>query len=360
MSVGFGVCLATARRGKRRKGVAVALLLVLCLLCPILHAQSAPAQAGEGDSLESTASGQEDAERAERAERLFQRGTEAYEARHYERAYRDLRDAFRFYPSFRTACGLGQIELHLERFRDAAEHLEFCISRFPSQGDEAVRVSILNGLAEARRHVAVFVPQVNESGATVLINAEPVGVTPLAHDVYVEPGRRRVTVKKPGFTDVAVELFFPAGGKRQVQIALQPQHTAMTAVADVEDGSGPLLLVGSALTAATVGFGATLLWTATGLEAEASKSRTDAHTHGCRPASPSDPCLQARHAIDRATARRELATSVLLSGAGLGVLTGLSYVLWRSLTAGDLSEQELPVAVAVSPSTATLTLGGSF
>lgn len=342
------------------------LLCALTLLLATTTARGAgqdtehdPVGEEQKDSPPEVARGVRDAERAERAERLFERGTRAYEARQYEQAFRDLEQAYQLYPTFRTACGLGQIELHLERFRDAAEHLEFCISRLPAHGDQEVRSRIMNGLAEARRHVAVFVPQVSESGATVYVNSEAIGVTPLPSDVYVEPGRRRVTVKKSGYQLAAAELFFPAGGRRHVHFELQPLNRQVTPPSSPDDdGSATPLLVGTALTAATLAFGGAMVWTASDLEQDAAAAYAEALDRDCRPSSPRDPCRLAREAIDRAAGRQSLATTALLVGGGIGLLTGVTYFLWRSAAGEDNAQSK--VNLHVSSSDATLTWGGAF
>ena len=88
------------------------------------------------------------------------------------------------------------------------------------------------------------------------------------------------------------------------------------------------------------------------------RSRAEALDRDCRPSSPRDPCRLAREAIDRAAGRQSLATTALLVGGGIGLLTGVTYFLWRSAAGEDNAQSK--VNLHVSSSDATLTWGGAF
>src|SRR5882672_181123 len=90
----------------------------------------------------------------ERADQLFREGTSAFEAERYSEAYGALRSAWDLSPSYRHAAGLGQVELHLAQYRDAAEHLAYCLRNFPETGDKVARQHVEEGLEQAREHVA--------------------------------------------------------------------------------------------------------------------------------------------------------------------------------------------------------------
>jgi len=125
-------------------------------------------------------------EQAQAAERLFESGTRAFEASEYSRAIDELAESYRLFPSYRTACGLGQVELHLSRYRDAAQHLDFCLKNFPN-GDVPTQQRILAGLTEARRRVFALAVRVNVTDAEVRIDGKLVGTVPrqewFLHDI---------------------------------------------------------------------------------------------------------------------------------------------------------------------------------
>ena len=93
-------------------------------------------------------------------------------------------------------------------------------------------------------------------GATILINGVAVGTTPLAADLFVEPGLRRVTARKAGYHDVSAELLFPAGGTAVWHTVLTPLVSAPPS--QPESGGNVYLGIGTALTAVTLAGGAAL------------------------------------------------------------------------------------------------------
>lgn len=232
----------TVRGGWRR------LLAAACLGCALTASGLGFAQERSADE-------------AERAEQLYRRGSEAFESGRYGEALRALRQAFERYPTYRTACTLGQVELHLEHYSNAARHLDYCARSFPESGSKRVLRRVVDGLADARQHVFALNVRSDVSGARVLIDGQAVGQTPVETDLFVEPGKHVLSVVKPGYRSYRAEVFFPAGGQRQFQVSLEG---AQQEAADKRfESTAPamrnaLLLGGGALTVAGVTSGVVL------------------------------------------------------------------------------------------------------
>lgn len=299
-----------ARTGLWRFAPALSLMVNLA----VASSWSCPASAEPGT----------EAERAELSEQLLQQGREAFEGKRYEEAHQRLSHAYRLLQSYRTACALGQVELELEMHRDAAEHLDICVSRYPADDPQQARERVLEGLRETRRHVAVFEPLLNVRGATILVNGVEVSTTPLESDLFVEPGLRRVTARKAGYRDVSAELFFPAGGTTQWQAELSPQ-VSLAATPAVDTGSHDVYLgVGAALTAITLAGGIALGVIAHVEQERANQAVADAEQAGACPASSTrELCVAARGRLNAASQSSDLAVATLWAGAGLGVLTAV-------------------------------------
>ncbi len=279
-----------------------------------------------------------EAERADSSEQLLQQGREAFEGKRYEEAQERLSRAYRLLQSYRTACALGQVELELEMYRDAAEHLDICVSRYPEDDPQQARERVLEGLRETRRHVAVFEPLINVRGATILINGVEVSATPLESDLFVEPGLRRVTVRKAGYRDVSAELFFPAGGTTQWQAILTPQVSASHVAVASSPGS-VYVGVGAALTAVTLAGGVALSVIAHAEQADAERAVSAARESGDCPASSTrGVCVAARERVDSASRSSDLAAGALWAGAGLGVATVVIALATSSNSSSERSQ----------------------
>jgi tetratricopeptide (TPR) repeat protein len=274
-----------------------------------------------------------EAERADLSEQLLQQGREAFEAKRYEEAHQRLSRAYRLLQSYRTACALGQVELELEMHRDAAEHLDICVSRYPADDPQQARDRVLDGLRETRRHVAVFEPLVNVRGATILINGEEVSTTPLETDLFVEPGLRRVTARKAGYQDVSAELLFPAGGTTQWQAVLMPLVSERSAQAS--DGGNLYLGIGTALTTVALAGGVALSVIAHVEQERATRAVADAGA--CPATSNREACVAARRQFDAASRSSDLATTTLWAGAGLGLVTVV--IAWAT-SGGDVKTSD--------------------
>lgn len=262
-----------------------------------------------------------ESERAELTEQLLQQGKQAFENKRYEEAYEYLGRAFRLHQSYRTACALGQIELELDKFRDAAEHLQICILRYPAEDPQQARERVLDGLREARRHVAVFEPTVNSTGATLLINGVELGTTPFESDLFVEPGLRRITVRKPGYKDVSAELFFPAGGTVEWHGETVEERRTPTPQQSSQH-NGVYLGIGTALTAVTLASAGALAIVAHAESERAANLLERAHrAGGCSVNSSRDVCVDARRRLDEAATTSNWAVGALWAGAGLGIAT---------------------------------------
>jgi tetratricopeptide (TPR) repeat protein len=217
-----------------------------------------PAHAGPGEQA---------AADAERAEQHFKKGTHAFESEKYSEAYASMRTAWDLAPSYRTAAGLGQVELHLGQYRDAAEHLSYCLRHFPADGDPKVRAHVEQGLLEAREHVAALRVRVNVEGAAVAVDGSAAGKSPLDGLLFVEPGSHTVSASRDGKVAKAtveghvrateeVDLTVPLGTPAAAPLESVPGEGPKDSGAASSGGLPPstwVLIVGGSLTALSLG-----------------------------------------------------------------------------------------------------------
>lgn len=102
-----------------------------------------------------------------------------------------------------------------ERDLRAYAQMQAMLLRYESEAGAALssdqKVDINRALGAVRRLVGTLHLTVNEAGAEVRVDAEPVGVTPIATALAVDLGHHVISVRKDGF-EPAERVFDSAGG----------------------------------------------------------------------------------------------------------------------------------------------------
>ena len=146
-----------------------------------------------------------------RARALYRQASDAFEASQYAEARRLLLDAWALRQSYDVAASLGDAEIKLGLFAEAAEHLSFSVRNFPPLENEQALANVRRQLETARREVASVLVSVNESGAEIRVDQRLVGTSPMGGAVFVMPGRHRVEARKG--TATASETFVGEASK---------------------------------------------------------------------------------------------------------------------------------------------------
>src|SRR5688500_3293923 len=152
-----------------RNWAATCAMCAVIVACPTAYAQQPSQPAPDADR----------AMLAQRCRELFTQGFEAINASEFERARQLLTAALSDCPSYDVAGALGQAELELKRYRDAAEHFDYAISTFPPGESRELLAKTKEGLERAKKHVATLRVAVNQPGAEILIDDRRVGTSPL-------------------------------------------------------------------------------------------------------------------------------------------------------------------------------------
>ena len=170
-----------------------ALVTALCIA-----GLSRPALAGAPPAQGSAAS-----DDVTRAKRLLRQGNEAFREGDLVAAERAYREAYGLRAGYDTAGSLGDALLKLGKHAEAAGYLDECVRTLPATAPEALRERMSSALEEARAQAGSIRITVNLAGADVLIDGKRVGKSPLAAEVFVEPGERIVEARLGGKTSSA-------------------------------------------------------------------------------------------------------------------------------------------------------------
>ena len=342
-----------------------------------------PSIAAAPTSSESTASGpgaEED------AEHLFQQARALHDQKKWQEAEALYRQAWDRQRSFKIAANLAVVELKLEKPRDAAEHLQFALRNLPTDDPKIAeaRARLEQMLDEASRQVGTVSVQVTEPNATISVDGDVVGTTPLESPLFVSMGAHVLKVEKAGLQSVTHPLAVVAGESYVVPIQLDPIPAPRPPPAPTQDRSSieesaprkssslrTVVLIGeAALTLTATGFGIAYAVGASDQNDHARQS-ADALNRAypgdisiCGTASKVHPpeCGGLATSREHANELSRWETVAFVTAGGLAAATIATYLLWP---AKPTSEQRGAgarplVAVMVAPGVAGVRFGGGF
>jgi hypothetical protein len=157
----------------------------------------------------------------DKARVLYEEGLRHFTKKDYEQARVSLQAAWSLLRHWQIATLLGAAELNLGQYRAAAEHLGIALRTFGSDGSQAELRKIQSLNDEALQHVAALRISTDRQGAEILIDGKSAGNAPLPDPVYVEPGRRMVEARAPGYL-TATSTIEANVGVQEVRVSLVP------------------------------------------------------------------------------------------------------------------------------------------
>lgn len=156
-----------------------------------------------------------------RADDFFRRANDLTRANKWSEAEPLYRAAFELRQSYDIAGNLGVAEFRQNKYRDAAEHLAFALKSFPVTGKPAARDTLEQTFNKAKAEVGTVTIQVNVNGAQIAIDGRPVGTSPLAGSVFVEPGSREIEASLAGHEPSRQKVEVAKGSTQEVSLKLE-------------------------------------------------------------------------------------------------------------------------------------------
>lgn len=160
-----------------------------------------------------------------RARALFRQGIDAFHAGKNQEAADALSGAWAIRQTYDVAASLAQAEMALKRYRDAAEHLDFCVSHLsPAENEQTVQ-QIKAALADMKTHVATLRVSVDHDGAELQVDRRALGVSPLHAPAFVDPGVHTLEARLGG-DKVSQIVHVQAGQEYPIALKLGAAATA--------------------------------------------------------------------------------------------------------------------------------------
>jgi hypothetical protein len=317
-------------------------VLVFAASSGLLLGLVGPAQAGDDATARSV-------ELYGKGNKLYDEGKLAEAEAAYQAAW-DLRK------SFDLAGNLGDVELKLGQYRDAAEHFSYALKEFPAGGKPAVREELVRRFEEARKQVGSVKIGTSVGGAKIVVDGRDVGQAPLPEAVFVDPGTRVIEAKLEGYDDALATVNVEKGSSQEVSLMLVPKAGGV--------GKGKSI----AVIAVGAGLGAAALGTGIGLMVAAGSKKTEAIT--LRDSFKIDaPCNKGnpQYVGDKACGdlldklkTKDTFQNVAVGAFVVGGVLAVGTVVYALLPAKKSTTVGVQVLPAVSPSFAGVSAAGHF
>jgi len=209
----------------RSRGRYIALLLATAALAPSL----AWAQPAKHTSLRD--------ELSESARREFDSARELYDAGNFGPAAVQFMRVYEMTKNPRVLYNVAICEKSQNHFAKAIALLEREISEGRGILSAQHQKEAETAIAVIRDVVSAVEVTSNEAGATIFIDGEAAGTTPLAKPLPIDVGKHTIEAKKPGFVTASQSVEVPR--KRTASVALQLTPEQLAAVVTVEASGAP-------------------------------------------------------------------------------------------------------------------------
>jgi hypothetical protein len=319
--------------------------------CALTNAPLAQAQTAAPETRAVTPNDEEGRPRV-----LYRQAEAAFAAGRISEARQLLLEAWSIRHTYDVASALGQAELELKLYRDAAEHLDFAVRNFAPLESEAALEGIKADLRSAKSQVAEVRVTVSEPGAAVSVDGKAVGQSPLPASVFLEQGNHAFVATLAPDRRFERSMSLARGGSYDLELALPPSRAA----SDDTHAAGPDYtppIVTAITGGVALGAGIALLV----LAGSKDRERDDLIAglpgpNACQPGAPT--LTECDDVSELAHSARNLRTGAVISFAaalGAGVTT---YFLWPKAKASgrDAAFRAVPI---FSPENGSLQLSAS-
>ncbi|MEI9936592.1 MAG: hypothetical protein WDO69_05145 [Pseudomonadota bacterium] len=307
----------------------------------------------------------------------YRKAFEALDRKNWPEARRLLLPLWSKAHTWDVAAGLGQAEFLLENHATGATYTAFALANLPPKEKTKTAERLRAALSEMKEAVGTVHLAVNVDGAEILVEQEIVGTSPLAREVYLNPGTRLLQARLANGALSRQTLEVEAGKSYEVALSVEPSlNGQQVAVAPLESADetahatlpvhddraapnwAPVLVTGGlAVAAAAIGTGFAI--DASSAKSDGSKALAEAESQfGNNPCAPSkgagsEICRSVHDAEDRRKRSNTVATASFIAGGIFAVAAVGSYFLWAKKASPRLDAW-------LGPDGGGLGLNGSF
>jgi hypothetical protein len=199
--------------------------------CAILVASSAATFSSPGwtQPANPTGAAAPSADAVKEAENHFRRGVALYKEGDATGALVEFKRTYELAPNFHILFNLGQTYFQLQHYADALRTLQEFLAEGGTQIAPERRASVEADIQQLQARVGQVDVKVSPDGATIFVDDELLGTSPLALPVVVSVGRRKFSVTKPGLPPQERFLEVASGDHATLSFDLAPSPAPVLA-----------------------------------------------------------------------------------------------------------------------------------
>ncbi|HEX8789301.1 MAG TPA: PEGA domain-containing protein [Polyangiaceae bacterium] len=166
------------------------------------------------------------------AKKLFEQGLKLYNEGSYREALSDFLHANDLSPRASIQRNIAQCHRDLREFAEAYDSYQTLLTKYGATMSAADKRAVQRAIDELASLTATVKVNVADPGATVALDGNNVGTTPLANPLRVNLGAHTVTVAKPGYETLSKDIKVNGGDAVSVDGPLQTEVTTGHLVVD--------------------------------------------------------------------------------------------------------------------------------
>jgi hypothetical protein len=184
----------------------------------------------------------------------FDEGVRLYKQDDFSGALAEFLKAYEAKKHFSVLYNIASCQMELEMYLDARDNFKLYLEEGWTSVDAERIEEVERKLARIEELLCKVQIDVDEDGATVLINGKQVGTTPLDSIIFLDAGTHVLTIEKQGFRKHTGEFILSRSEKASFSVSLEPEKTAKqrrkapVAAFIALAGAGGAALVASAVT----------------------------------------------------------------------------------------------------------------
>ena len=200
--------------------------VALMVASGIVGIAAVPAAAQTGEGAEGATEGQA-AVNPDEAAAAFEVGMRLFQNRNWAGALAAFQRAYDAAPHYAVLFNIGYCLKELQRYPEALDALQRYLNEGGTQIRTERRIEAEATIAELQMFISTVTIRVNVDGATIEIDGDERGTSPIAEPILLGAGRHIFSARLSGYREAREALDIAGGEERDVELVLEAEGGAV-------------------------------------------------------------------------------------------------------------------------------------